>query len=152
MNKLLLIVLLLLAGCKDQNVKTATSFNLYYENAPTAMLRGATEFIKITSVNNKCSYEKGKIYKFISKEDGQIKEKKTKLIQKEITCSKLTPVFKLIKEENFFEFKDVYKSQVLDGNVEKLKISIGKKHKQVLVFNQVNDDFEKIVKKIKELK
>lgn len=134
---LLILSIFFLGACQEELKEMPKDLKILYTTGPTHADRGPKTFISITPLGNSWKYTHGKKFRFISKDIGY----KTK--------DEVKTIFTKLQQYNFFTMKDKYKHpKIMGGDFQLLKVNSNGKEKSVLVFNQINEDFQAIIKSI----
>lgn len=139
-------------SCQNHEVTADTFIQITYKQGPVAANRGPATFINIFRGKDTLMYEISKHYRFISKEDGTMKDKVDVIKSGTVTSAQLNSLLSLINSNNFMSLNPQYKDpRILDGDVESIKLELKNKTKEVVMVNVQKKRFNNIVDGIQYL-
>lgn len=134
-----------LTACQNREVSAEGFVQITYKTGPVAANRGPATLIKIFKKNDSLKYTVSKHYRFISKEDGSMKDKVDVIKNGTVSSGQLDSLFGLINTNNFMSLNAMYRDpDILDGDVESIKLELKDNVKEVVVANRQIKRFNKV--------
>ena len=147
------VAILCLAGCQSEKITSVPdNFSLKWRTGPTHADRGPHAFIHITKVDGGYLLEKGKNYKFYSKEDFSLKDKTEIDVKKTLTEQDVMSLCQLIVDEDILDMDKRYRDpEIMDGDYKYVEISWQDATKKISAVNVTPKPLKKLIIKLEGL-
>jgi hypothetical protein len=128
-----------------QDISADAFIRITYKQGPVAANRGPATFIQIFREDDSLKYEISKRYRFISKEDGTLKDKVEVMKDGTLTPGQLDSLISIINSSNFMSLNPLYRDpDILDGDVESITLELKDAAKEVVVVNKQKRRFNMV--------
>jgi len=132
-------------SCKHRQIGLEEFEKITYKYGPVAANRAPATIITVSYQNDTARFKVSKHFKFVSKVDGEMKGKKDVLKSGGVSRSKLIGLIATINSNNFMGLGEKYRDpEILDGDVESLRLELKDTTRQVVLVNVSNERFDAV--------